>query len=481
MTEPTDWIGGQLTSQCVPPDEHPWIERFGCTGRYRRFRDDVREFYRNQLGLGVGQREFNPGEGWVSRLCHEPRIAWLVLNQMLQPYVSRGLLEIVLNAEPVGAGVSDGRVTEVALTTPAGELRVEAKFVLDASETGDLLPLTGTEYRLGAESKAQTGEPHALEGEPRPDVVQGFTWVFAMGWDPSGDHRAKAPSNYDIWRLYQPDFWPDRLLSWKGLNAVSMRPVDYGLFPDEGVTCPLFTYRRVVAPPREQVTLVNWPQNDYYLQGIVDVDPDERASALQQSRELSLCLLHWLQTEAPRPDGGRGWPGLRLRPDITGTLDGLAKAPYIRESRRILARTTILESYVSAALNPGQVRAQPIEDSVGVGAYRLDLHPSTGGENTIDLSSLPFQIPLGALIPVRTRNLLPACKNLGTTHITNGCTRLHPVEWNIGEAAGALAAFCLARQVEPADLLESTETLCAFQADLVADGFELDWPALRPL
>src|SRR5947199_10288236 len=31
MTEETDWIGGQLTSQAVPPDEHPWIESFGCT------------------------------------------------------------------------------------------------------------------------------------------------------------------------------------------------------------------------------------------------------------------------------------------------------------------------------------------------------------------------------------------------------------------------------------------------------------------
>jgi len=40
-------------------------------------------------------------------------------------------------------------------------------------------------------------------------------------------------------------------------------------------------------------------------------------------------------------------------------------------------------------------------------------------------------------------NLLPACKNLGVTHITNGCYRLHPVEWNIGEAVGALAAFCV--------------------------------------
>ena len=26
LSEETLWIGGQLTSQAVPPDEHPWIE-----------------------------------------------------------------------------------------------------------------------------------------------------------------------------------------------------------------------------------------------------------------------------------------------------------------------------------------------------------------------------------------------------------------------------------------------------------------------
>ena len=31
LTEAGDVLGGQLTSQAVPPDEHPWIERFGCT------------------------------------------------------------------------------------------------------------------------------------------------------------------------------------------------------------------------------------------------------------------------------------------------------------------------------------------------------------------------------------------------------------------------------------------------------------------
>ena len=55
--------------------------------------------------------------------------------------------------------------------------------------------------------------------------------------------------------------------------------------------------------------------------------------------------------------------------------------------------------------------------------------------------TIPFEIPLGALLPERVENLLPACKNIGTTHITNGCYRLHPVEWNIGEAAGALGGL----------------------------------------
>jgi NADPH-dependent 2,4-dienoyl-CoA reductase/sulfur reductase-like enzyme len=31
LTEQTDWLGGQLTTQGVPPDEHPWIEEKGCT------------------------------------------------------------------------------------------------------------------------------------------------------------------------------------------------------------------------------------------------------------------------------------------------------------------------------------------------------------------------------------------------------------------------------------------------------------------
>ncbi|MEU1163927.1 FAD-dependent oxidoreductase, partial [Streptomyces sp. NPDC005921] len=202
---------------------------------------------------------------------------------------------------------------------------------------------------------------------------------------------------------------------------------------------------------------------DYLPGPLIGVDDKERDRHLAGARELSMSMLYWLQTEAPRPDGGTGWPGLRLRGDVLGTADGLAKAPYIRESRRIVARRRIVEQDLSLAVR-GEHGAMPYPDSVGIGMYRIDLHPSTGGDTYIDVASSPFRIPLGALLPVRVRNLLPVCKNIGTTHITNGCYRLHPVEWNIGEAAGSLAAHCLDHRLEPGQASGTTRPSSASSA-----------------
>ena len=54
-----------------------------------------------------------------------------------------------------------------------------------------------------------------------------------------------------------------------------------------------------------------------------------------------------------------------------------------------------------------------------------------------------------ALETAIVRYVPAAGKDVATTHITNGAYRLHPVEWNIGEAAGHLAAFCTARSTTP--------------------------------
>src|SRR5688572_24605066 len=56
MTEETDWIGGQLTSQAVPPDENPWIETFGGTRSYLELRTRIRDYYRRNFPLTAEAR-----------------------------------------------------------------------------------------------------------------------------------------------------------------------------------------------------------------------------------------------------------------------------------------------------------------------------------------------------------------------------------------------------------------------------------------
>ncbi|SHE13937.1 putative FAD-binding dehydrogenase [Chlamydia abortus] len=485
MTEETDWLGGQFTSQAVPADEHRWIEQFGCTASYREFRNRARDYYKRNFAMtpeAMRNERLNPGNGIVSRLCIDPRVALACFEEMLAPYIHSGRVQVLLNRRVVRAETSGDDVVSVTVSClrTGEETVLTAPYFLDATECGDVLPLAGVEYVTGAESRDETGEPNALEGPAQPGDIQSITYCFAVDYREGEDHTIEKPRDYEFWKQYQADFQPDKLLSW---TSFASHQKGYSLFPEPGYF-PLWDYRRIVDRTLfaegvfdSDVTIVNWPQNDYWLGNIYEVSEDERERNLEQAKQLSLSLLYWLQTEAPRPDGGRGYPGIRLRKDVVGTEDGLAKYPYIRESRRIRAEFTVLEQHISPTTR-GDQGAEKFPDSVGVGCYRIDLHPTTGGTVGLYIPSLPFQIPLGSLIPVRVNNLLPACKNIGVTHLTNGCYRLHPVEWNIGEAAGYLAAYCLERGVTPRQVRNQAELLADFQALLVREGIELDWPAI---
>ncbi|MDQ3328319.1 MAG: FAD-dependent oxidoreductase [Chloroflexota bacterium] len=495
LTEETDWLGGQLTAQAVPPDEHPWIEQAGCTASYRRLRAGIRGYYRRNYPLLPGPRadpHLNPGAGYVSALCHEPRVALTVIEEMLAPYRSSRQLDVLLEHRPVAAEVEGDVVRAVTLrTTSTGEVVVRAPYVLDATELGDLLPLAGVEHVIGAESQAETGEPHAVEGTAQPLDQQAVSWCFAIDYLPGEDHTIERPEAFAFWKDYQAPFWPGPHLGWTDVDPPTLEARHMPIFssPLDGPDArDYWHYRRILYRGHypegvfpSDITLVNWPQIDYWLRPLLGVSEDEARASQEAARQLSLSFLYWMQTEAPRHDGGEGYPGLRLRPDVAGTTDGLAKSLYVRESRRIRAEQTVLEQHVGVEARGDGQGAEGFADSVGIGSYRIDLHPSTGGRNYVDISSWPFQIPLGALIPVRFENLLPANKNLGTTHITNGCYRLHPVEWNIGEAAGALAAYCQQRRLTPRHVRNDARHLQNFQRTLTGVlGFELHWPRYTP-
>lgn len=487
LTEETKWIGGQLTSQGVPPDEHKWIEMFGSTKTYRKYRKEVRDYYKKHYPLKKESLEndvFNPGSAWVSRIAHEPRVALDVIYSFLQPYISNGRIEILLEHKVSRAEVESENIKKVFIEDlrSSEEVAITAKYYLDATELGDVLPLANVDYVVGAESKHDTKEEHALEIADSKDI-QSLTHVFALDYIEGGDYTIQKPDLYDYWSDYQAPFLNHKQLSNYIPDPHTGISKHLPLFTDEN-SPGLWEYRRIIDANQFEpgffdgdISLINWPQNDYWSGSIIDVSAKEKEKSLYEAKQLSLSLLYWLQTEAPRKVSGKGYPGLRLRPDIVGTKDGFAMHPYIRESRRIKALHTITENDINADIR-GNLGIKKIENSIGIGAYRIDLHPTTVHNRMFYAESYPFEIPLGSFIPVKIKNLIPACKNIGTTQLTNGCLRVHHSEWNIGESAGALASFSIDKKKELKEIHANSDQVKEFQNLLGSLGVNIHWPEI---
>lgn len=466
-----EWLGGQLTSQGVcTPDENRWIEKGGGTASYRAFRRSVRDYYRTNYRLSDAAAEpLNPGLCWVSRISAEPRAAERLLSDILSKSPN---LTVLRNTRVVEAERRIDRIAGIIARDSAGrEARYAAEYVLDATELGDLLPLAGVDHALGAESRVETGEPDAPE-IARPDWIQPITFPFALELRRGGEeHTIPQPPRYEEMKALQKYHVTDG----------AMR----GMFGE----LSWWSYRRILAAENFDdpaipcdVAMINTPSNDF-RGGVI---PSESSlldeSILKDARLASLGYVRWLQTECPREDDPtrRGYPELKLRADIFDSADGLAPCPYIRESRRIKALATVLEQDIVSRDGSGVVhqrgpRSRHFSDSCGIGHYWLDIHNGGTDEPERLLETQPFQIPLGALIPVKVRNVLAACRNIGVTHLTNGAYRLHPIEWNIGESAGALAAYCVSRRLTPHTVHEDPSLLLSFQDVLLESGIPLYW------
>ena len=483
LLEETDWIGGQATSQGVAAlDEHDHIETFGGTRTYYQVRQAIRDHYRRLAGTDVAE-PLNPGTCWVTRLAFEPRVALGVFEDMLANQCGPGRVELFLRTKTTAVQTKGDRIESLrALNLDTGEaVRFHFQYVLDATELGDLLPLGDVEYVVGAESIDQTGEPSAQPAEAQAHCVQSCTYTFAMERRPEGENnRIPEPEKYAHYRDTQP--YTLRIEVHGGeIYGETSGWMDYHVFDQmPGTKGSLWTYRRLVGAAQfpghfdHDVTMFNWPGIDYRDKPLVDQPPEDLARALQDAKRVSLGFAYWLQTDAPNPHGKPGFPALALRPDVMGSADGLSKFPYIRECRRIKAIRTVVEQDVAIAHQPGP-RAARFDDSVGIGWYPIDIHQAGAGDIGISTRTRPFQIPLGALIPIRVENLIAANKNIGTTHITNGCYRLHPVEWNIGEAAGALAAMAVERGQAPKALHADDTQRRALQHLLIAQGIPCTW------
>jgi len=476
LTEETDWVGGQATAGGVSAlDENRFMEFAGGTRTYLEFRRQIRDWYRHNRDLTIQasySENLNPGGCYVSPLCFEPRVGVDVLAKMLEsPRLTLFLRTQIFALDRRGATIHAALAWQFEQRRA---IRFLPRFVLDATEMGDLLPLAIVPYVVGSEPKSQTDEPDAA-AEPNPACVQSFTYPFVLEHDAGPSPSAPKPQDYDriverqnfsLRANYPPEF------GWRGWFQYRVFGDDPPI-PNNMSPGPFFSWRRLLAASNfasgvpHDIALINWPHQDYAAESPLDRTPEELARILQRAKQTSSAFLYWLQSDIVRDDGkGRGYPELRLRPDVMDTADGLSKYPYIRESRRIIARGRVREQDIIEDTQPGP-RARLFDDTVGIGFYMVDIHPCGANERGRMRMPRPFQIPMSALIPREPVNLLPAGKNLGVTHLTNGAFRLHPVEWNIGEAAGTIASLWIEQRSLPA--------AADVQMELAHSGVPLFW------
>ncbi|GAB4218021.1 MAG: FAD-dependent oxidoreductase [Synechococcales cyanobacterium] len=545
MTEITDWIGGQVSAQGVSAlDERP-LQRnndlfpFG----YSEFRRRVRARYGGQP---------NPGQCWVSVLCFTPQDGHDVVREMLDPYLSSGQLQlftdtVVKDVEVQGslitqvqglrhiprrpelAGGQRGNLSEyfedwydpnpsadwdkewIIFAPPTDRANKTLPWmVIDATETGELWPLSGVPYRVGTDV-ATRWEPHATS-EAAPYCTQGFTYTFVM-------ERTSVPQ-------------------------VPIKPPDYD-YPEHGpyfsyelarFNFPMiFTYRRIrgqVPGTTEAVIRVgdqsmqNWTWgNDWRITGpdrnfILTHDQLEqsgqlepggwrgglRVESLRMGERHARNFFYWLvagtsdfllQKEDPnfRKNYYLPYRYLQGADSPMGTASGLSRYPYIRESRRLIGRPgfghpdgfLIYETDITFKESDLQ-RGRPFIffDSVGIGQYPIDFHECILpdfqthplGNKAAESPSYPFQVPLRALIPQTIDNLLAGAKNIAATRIATAAYRVHPIEWAIGTGAAHTAVFSLDQDVIPAAIpdLQNPQLLYALQAQIRAWNNPIAFP-----
>ena len=395
LTEITDWVGGQISAQGTSAlDER-------ATQRQRLFYPRGYLELRQQIENYYGRR--NPGECWVSESCFLPKDAHQLLYGVLQDAAQRGggqlkwfpatvIKEVEmnqsgkqiqsaiaiqhrpapgappLNTETLSQTIEDSYQYQnsqrfeksifrfVPPPSPSSTTKSAHWYIVDATETGELIGLTDVPYQLGIDPRSHL-EPSASSVTGDPYCTQGFTYTFAMEataepqtnvmppfygqYTPYYSYEAAKFANFDLIFTYRR-IWKSQSgepTSFSGIRFTTPTPGDismqnwlWGNDYRPGTAADNLVYAR------EQLQATGQLQPGGWLGGL-------RTETLRKGEELALGYFYWLvagTTDSRLGDGiKKPDPNHRLLTGLDspmGTVSGLSKYPYMREGRRIIGR-----------------------------------------------------------------------------------------------------------------------------------------------
>src|SRR3546814_11559019 len=106
------------------------------------------DYYMNYYPLSTAARSdafLIPGACWVSAIGFEPRVGMAVLGQMLMPHYTAGRVKVLTNFKPASVDMDGDRCKGVVVANQltGQNIAIEASYILDATELGDVLPQIG--------------------------------------------------------------------------------------------------------------------------------------------------------------------------------------------------------------------------------------------------------------------------------------------------------------------------------------------------
>ncbi len=477
LIEPTDWVGGQLTSSGVPAVDEAWhsIQPKPADAGTKPY--SVSKVARTPANitpsfLALMQGIKDPANCWVSRFCFCPD-AFVVgqLRPLQQAAGDRLVVFLETVVKRVELSADGSRVASITCVSrspratvpdrgydrlPSEDLadwysprdserftkrvlrfassRAERPTVfIDATEWGEVLALSGKPYLQGVEE---------ADGslECRDTCGQATVYCFAQ------ELHAESVGE------------PDR--------TVSATKLGYGAYRDKpDAWTKIWTYRRIrgrtPAATTGDICLQNWGYSEKVHEGGNDYPfhylflPRDQAAAeatdwrgginleaLRGAEDRAFGWHQWFRSRAG--DAGIDPARISLSPAVLGTGHGLAKLPYIRDTRRAIGLDGFVLRFADMTGPASQKTGTVFPDRIALGAYPADIHPIAGCDMpdycTAAHDTLPFCVPFRALTHRELGNLLVVGKTMAQSFLANSATRLHPIEWSTGTAGGVAAA-----------------------------------------
>lgn len=399
LVEEGTWLGGMLTSSGVSAIDGNHNLPSGIWGEFRE------RIYKHYGGAQ------NVSTGWVSNTLFEPHIGNKIFKEWIREFSSVN----AMFETSVKKIQWNQNVWSVDLIRHGKVASLTAKFIIDATELGDVSAQLGYPYFIGMDDQQRFKEDEAPLVSN--DIIQDLTYVAILkDYGKGTDKRIQRPKDYNPAIFDCACTHADPITTQKAIIDCE-KMLDYGKLPNRKY-------------------MINWPNcgNDFYL-NIIEANKNNRLASIHQAKERTFEFIYYLQNDL-------GYRNLGLADDEFPTEDLLPIIPYYRESRRFISETMLSLPYVKAPYN------QPYrfyQTGIAVGDYPIDHHHKKNlAAPTIDFLKIrvpSYNIPLGSLIPKGSTNLIVAEKSIGVSNIVNGATRLQPVVLGIGQGAGAIAAI----------------------------------------